>query len=167
MGGGKHMDSEKEVIISFVFKRSGKKEVSFSEFYLTLSIDLNWFTPEDAKNLTKDMIKNGLLLEEKETVTPGFDISNIKTPSGFRPSKQVFKEEQKMEKKEEKDVLTKIIQKIVEKTDEKQKTVFEKIKNISEERNITIEVAALVFGKEFDIVFDDLLRDVEKTVLEN
>ena len=139
------MDSEKEVIISFIFKRSGKKEMSFSEFYLTLSIDLNWFTPEDAKTITQQMIKKGLLSEEKENITPGFDISNIKVPSGFYPTKQVLKKEESSQQKPIKqDVLTTIIKKIVEKSDEKQQTIFEKIKNIAEERNITIEVAGQI-----------------------
>ena len=159
------MDSEREVIISFIFKRSGKKEISFSEFYLTLSIDLNWFVPEDAKNLTKEMVKKGLLLEEKEKVTPGFDISNIKIPAGFRPSKQAFKEEPQEDNKSEEDVLTKIIKRIAEKSNEDRKNVFEQIKKISEERNITIEVAALVFGKYFDILFDDLYEYVEEKIL--
>ncbi len=159
------MDSEKEVIISFIFKRSGKKEMSFSEFYLTLSIDLNWFTPEDAKNFTKEMVKKGLILEEKEKITPGFDISNIKIPAGFRPSKQAVREEKKEKKTDEVDVLTTIIGKIAEKSKTGSKEILDGVKKISEERNITIEVASLVFGKEFDIVFDDLYNQVEKTIL--
>jgi len=159
------MDSEKEIIISFIFKRSGKKEMSFSEFYLTLSIDLNWFTPEDAKNLTKQMIKTGFLSEEKESITPGIDISNIKVPSGFFPTKQVLKKDESAQQKPIKqDVLTTIIQKIVEKTDGKQQTVFKKIKNLAEEKKLTIEVAALVFGKEYNVVFDDIIKQAEKTV---
>ena len=161
------MDSEKEVIISFIFKRSGKKELSFSEFYLTLSIDLNWFTPDDAKNLTKEMIKNGLILEEKEKITPGFDISNIKIPASFRPSKQVFNEVKKEKTICEVDVLSKIIGKIAEKTDRDEKNVLEDVKEIAEGRNITIEVAALIFGKEFDIIFDDLYEEIEQKISSN
>jgi len=159
------MDSEKEAVISFIFKRSGKKEMSFSEFYLTLSIDLNWFTPEDAKNITQQMIKTGLLSEEKENITPGFDISNIKVPSGFYPTKQVLKKDENIQQKPIiQDVLTTIIKKIVEKTNGKQQTIFEQIKNIAEERNTTIEVASLILGKEYNIVFDDIIGQVEKTI---
>ena len=159
------MDPEETIIISFVFKRSGKKELSFSEFYLTLSIDLNWFTPEDAKNFTQQMIKKGQLIEEKEIIKPGFEINNIKVPAGFYPSKDVLKEKKPVEpKKDNKDALTTIIEKIIEKTNEKQQTVFKKIKTISEELNITIEVAALVFAKEHDIEFNDLYDEVESKI---
>ena len=44
------MDSEKEIIISFLFKRSGKESLKFSDLYLALSMELNWFTPDDAKS---------------------------------------------------------------------------------------------------------------------
>ena len=159
------MDSEKEVIISFIFKRSGKKEMSFSEFYLTLSIDLNWSTPEVAKKLMQQMIKEGLLLKEKENIKPGFDINNIKIPAGFPPSKQAFKEEQTKQTAVEVDILTTIIKKIVEKTNEKQQIIFEKIKKLAEEKNIKIEVAALFFGKEHHLVFDEVYVEIENKIL--
>ncbi len=62
------MNDECKIIIAFVFNRAGKKEMSFSEFYLTLSMDLNWFTPDDAKTFTKNAIENSLLKEEKELI---------------------------------------------------------------------------------------------------
>ena len=43
------MPSELEIVITFVYNRSGKSELSFSDLYLTLSMELNWFTPDDAK----------------------------------------------------------------------------------------------------------------------
>jgi hypothetical protein len=161
------MDPEKEIIAAFVFKRSGKKEMSLSEFYLTLSIELNWFTPEDAKILTHQMINAYLLSKENENITPRFDISTIKIPSGFYPSKDVLKKDFLKSKEKNKDLLTIIIERIVEKTDEKQLVVFEKIKNISEEKNITIAIAALLVGQEHNIVFKDVLKEVEKTTFEN
>ena len=42
-------DSEMRIIIAFLFKRSGKEEMSPSELYLPLSMDLQWFTPNQAK----------------------------------------------------------------------------------------------------------------------
>ena len=51
------MNKEHKIIISFVFNRSGKREMSFSEFYLTLSLDLKWFTPDNAKSFTLNSIE--------------------------------------------------------------------------------------------------------------
>ena len=43
------MNSEAQKVIAFVFRRSGKKQIPYSDFYLTLSMELNWFTPDDAR----------------------------------------------------------------------------------------------------------------------
>ena len=156
------MASETETIIAFVFNRAGKNEMGFSEFYLTLSMDLNWFTPEDAKTFTKNAIEQKILTEEKELVKPGFNTDEIKIPIGFYPSKQIFnnkeKNDIKTEKKEE-NLLHTIIQRIAKKSNLDEKTIRKKVKKIEKEKNITTEVAALLVGKEFDIIFKDLLKE--------
>ena len=43
------MNNDYKIIIAFVYTRAGKKEMSFSEFYLSLSMDLKWFTLNNAK----------------------------------------------------------------------------------------------------------------------
>ena len=44
------MASEVKIIIAFLFHRSGKTELTSSEIYLTLSMDLNWFSLSKAKD---------------------------------------------------------------------------------------------------------------------
>ena len=86
------MASDAETIIAFVFKRSGKSELFYSDFYLTLSMDLNWFTPNDAKNFVNKAIESGLLERKDEKILPTFDIESINVPLGFYPSKIIFEE---------------------------------------------------------------------------
>jgi hypothetical protein len=155
------MASETETIVAFVFNRSGKKEMAFSEFYLTLSIELNWFTPEDAKTFTKNAVKQKILTEEKEIVKPGFNTDEIKIPIGFYPSKKVFKNKEKKDiknEKKEENLLQIIIQRIAKKSNLDEKTIIKQVKKIEQEKNITTKVAALLVGKEYDIVFEDLLN---------
>ena len=88
------MPSESEIIISFIFKRSGKAELDFSEIYLTLSMDLKWFTPDDAKKFVNNALKQKLLLKKYEGLRPGFEINKINVPFGFSPTcKNLDKEE--------------------------------------------------------------------------
>ena len=51
------MESDAEIIIAFIFKRSGKQKLKLSEFYLPLSMQLNWFSPQEAKDFVKIAIK--------------------------------------------------------------------------------------------------------------
>jgi hypothetical protein len=72
------------------FKRKGKEALKDSEFVLALSIDLNWFAPEQAKNVLSRAEKSGLLKREGELVQPAFDLSKIEIPPGFKPEPGIF-----------------------------------------------------------------------------
>ena len=112
------MVSDAETIIAYIFKRSGKSEIEYSEIYLTLSMDLNWFSPDDAKAFINKAVEKKLLKKTNEIIIPCFDINNIKVPLGFYPSKMLFKDTNSVKnKKEEKNIFTHIIKKIEDETE--------------------------------------------------
>ena len=151
------MVSEAEIIIAFLFKRSGKEELSLSEFYLTLSMDLKWYTPKEAKDFVKQALQDNLLTKKGESVKTSFDYKKIVVPVGFLPTKKIVKEkEEKLE--ESLDVIEKIINHIVEKTGESKQNIVKKIKEVEEEKNIVSEVAALLVGKEYNIDVEDFFE---------
>jgi hypothetical protein len=158
------MTSEAEIIIAFVFKRSGKTQLSHSEFYLTLSMELNWFTPESAKDFVNQSVKQKLLIKKDDQVKPSFDIKKITVPIGFYPSKQLFEKEDIETDIKEEDVLKKIIRCIIEKTELNEKKIIEKIKEIEKERNINSEVAVLLVGKEYDVPLEEFFEKIEKKI---
>jgi len=162
------MNSEYKIIIAFVFNRAGKKELVFSEFYLTLSMDLKWFTPEDAKTFIKNALQNGLLKEEDEQIKPNFNIDEIKIPLGFYPSEKVLQQkEAKKEKNQDENILDIIVEKIVEKSNLDKKTILKQLKELEKEKNITVEIAALLVGKDYNLVFDEILEKIEEQLLKN
>jgi len=159
------MPSESEIVISFLYKRSGKTKLSFSELYLNLSIDLNWFTPEDAKSFVNEALKQQLLIKKGEEIQPNFNYDKIIVPLGFTPSKQIFKEKKDIKQEEsEEDVLNKIIKIIVEKTNLDKIQIINDITSIASEKNITKEVAALLVGKEYNLDVDDFLKEIEQVI---
>ena len=162
------MNDEEEIIIAFLFKRSGKKELNFSDLYLTLSMELNWFTPEDAKKFLKQAIKNQLLNKKDELVTPSFDYDKIDVPMGFQPTQKVFQEKKIGKPREKKEnLLTVIIKEIVQKSKLDEQKIIGKIKKLEKTRNLTAEVAALLVGKEYDIVFEkDVLQKAEEEIFQ-
>lgn len=158
------MTSETEIIIAFIFKRSGKTELDFSEFYLSLSMDLNWFPPKQAKEFINMALKHKLLIKKDDQVKPTFDYNKISIPVGFYPSKQVFEEKEVKKSVKEEDVLKEIIRRIVEKTDLNTQAVIKKLQEIEKEKNITSEVAALLVGKDYDVVLKDYFDEIEQRV---
>jgi hypothetical protein len=158
------MNSEREIIIAFLFKRSGKSKLSFSDLYLTLSMDLNWFTPEDAKAFVSHAVEQKLLLKKGELIKPNFDYDKIVVPVGFYPAKMVFEEKEVERYEEERNVVKAIVERIVEKTGLDAQSIAEKIKDIEKEKNITLEVAALLIGKEYDVILDDCFEEIENKI---
>jgi hypothetical protein len=159
------MVSEEEIIITFLFKRSGKPKLSFSDLYLTLSMNLNWFTPEGAKEFVSFALKQKLLIKKGEAITPNFDYNKIVVPVGFTPSKMAFgeKEVKKRDEKEE-TVLNKIVKQLVEKTDLDKRQIVEKINATAKEKNISTEVAALLIGKEYNASLEDFFKEIEENI---
>lgn len=118
------MTSDSEIVIAFLYKRSGKEELSFSDLYLNLSMELNWFTPEEAKDFVNMAIKKNLLIKKDELIKPNFDFNKVVIPVGFIPSKSIF-EKKDVEEIREEDFFEKIVKRIVEKTKLDEKQVIE------------------------------------------
>jgi hypothetical protein len=159
------MDSEKEIIISFLFKRSGKEHLKFSDLYLALSMELNWFTPDDAKSFISVALEGNLLTKKGDLIKPNFDYKNTTIPIGFSPSKRVF-EINKTEKKEEtkETILEEMIKILIKKSNLDKSKITKKIDELAKEKNITEEVATLLIAKEFNIDFKKFFEKVEESI---
>ena len=159
------MASEHEIIIAFLFKRSGKQKISFSELYLDLSMNLNWFSPEDAKKFLNDAIKKKLLIKEDDQISSSFDVNKITIPIGFSPSKKILFDKKNKEFAEETNFLNQIVKRIHEKTNLNESQIIDKINDVSKEKNLIEEIAALLVGKEYEIEIDDFLKELDKKIL--
>ena len=154
------MTSELETIIAFLFKRSGKEELTPSDLYLPLSMDLQWFSPNQAKTFVNMALQQKLLIKKDGKLKPSFDYEKIVVPVGFRPSKKPI--EEKEVKEEKLDAIKTIITRIAEKTGQDEKSIIEKIKEVEKERNVRLEIAALLVGKDYDIDVDDCFDEIEE-----
>ena len=152
------MPSEEEIIIAFIFKRSGKVELDFSEMYLTLSMDLKWFTPDDAKDFVNNALKQKLLIKKAEALRPGFEINKIDVPLGFKPTSKIFDKKEKEPLNAS--ILNEIVEKIAEKAKIKKEDIYEKIKKIEQEKHINSDVAALLICKDFDIDLEKFVKNL-------
>ena len=153
------MSSEAEIIIAFIFKRSGKVELSFSEMYLTLSMNLKWFTPDNAKKFINNALKQQLLFKKAEVLRPGFEINKINVPFGFNPAgKNLYKEEKKPT---EINIFDEMVEKISRKNRIKKEDIYEKIKKIEQEKNINSDIATLLVFKEFGINLEKFYEKIE------
>ncbi len=158
------MNSEAHIIISFLFKRSGKDKLTEPEIYLPLSLELGWFSAKEAKGFVAYALQQKLLEKKDGLLTPSFDVEKITVPVGFLPTEKSFAIEKTELKEEEQNSIDVIVKQIVEKTGKEPKDVFEEIKQAETEKNILPEVAVLLVAKEHDVAVNGYFSSVEKAI---
>lgn len=139
-------------VVSMPFKRKGKDILKESDFVLSLSIDLNWFAPEQAKIILSEAEKEGLLKREGELVRAAFDISSVEIPQGFKPGKDIL---------EKKTLFSRIIDRIIARTGMEKRKVIALVNKRHEElaKMVFIEVSAILVAMENGIAVDDLVEE--------
>ncbi|KCZ70679.1 hypothetical protein ANME2D_02702 [Candidatus Methanoperedens nitroreducens] len=142
--------------VSVPFKRKGKEVLKESEFILVLAIDLNWFNPEEAKNILNHAQRAGLVKRDGEIVTPAFDISSVEIPPGFRPGSDIL-----LKNLEKKTLFDRIIERIIAGTGMEKRKVISLINKKQEELSklVEIEVSAILVALEHGVAVNDLLEE--------
>lgn len=144
--------SELTYTVSMPFKRKGKEQLKDMEFVMALSMDLKWFTPEQAKSVLSEAQRSGLLKRDGELVRPSFDLSKIEIPSGFKPQTVAI---------EKKTVFEKVIERIITSTGVEKRKVVSMINKKQEEfsKHVVIEVSAILVAIENGVLVDDLIDE--------
>ena len=159
------MESEGKIILTFLFKRSGKEKLTFSELYLGLSINLNWFTPEDAKKFIISAIEKKYLKKENDLIKPCFNIEKVSVPIGFSPTKQIFfQEEIKKTENKEKDLFSQMMLKIENISKLNKQKILDNIKKIEQEKKVIPEVALILLAKQKNIDLSEFFEKTEKKI---
>lgn len=80
-----------EHVVAYVFRKKGKI-ITISEFVFALSLDLKWFSPDQAESILKNAEKEGLVKIIDDLVEPLFDPGSLNIPIDFRPDQSIFAE---------------------------------------------------------------------------
>jgi len=160
------MSEEIQHIIAFIFKRSGKQQLSYSEFYLTISMELNWCAPHIAKEFTDQLITKGYLQKTDENLTPTFSLKTISIPTGFIPSKNVFDASTITQyiAPNQVNLYDQIVERITQHKTQTKDEIYQGIDQYKTTLLITQEIAGFLYAKKLDVPIDDLLKKM--TVLD-
>jgi hypothetical protein len=156
------MDSEAKIIIAFLFKRSGKKELRDAELYLPLSIELGWFTTKESQEFVKSSIQQGLLAKKSGVLTPTFALEDTTIPVGFIPSKRFSHEKQ--DEHHTQNSIDDFLLHICSKTNQQRNIIQEEISRESQEKNILFEVAALSIARKYNVDMPTWYNYVEQRI---
>lgn len=147
---------ELKQVVAAVFKLKGKPNLSEKELVNTLSYDLRWFSPNEARQIIAACRSEKIISGASDAVSPSFDAFGMEVPPDFKPDKGLLAHR----------VRESNYQRIVEKVSKDSKLSAEQINaEIASMRSAffaTDEVIALVVARAHGVDVSEFLDDVEK-----
>jgi hypothetical protein len=125
------------VAVAAPFRQRGTDTLAESEFVVALSLDRDWFSPDQAKRLVDVATGEGLLERVDDGLSPSFDTSGVEVPDGFVPDDDVLKERSTFER---------VLDALVDAGAEKHEAVAS-INELQQRLGVTVAAAAVVYGR--------------------
>ncbi len=86
-----------QVAVAVPFRQQGARSLGEGEFVVALSLDREWFSPDQAKRLVDVAVGRGLLDNSDGDLQPTFDVGDIEIPEGFTPDTDILREQSTFE----------------------------------------------------------------------
>jgi len=134
------------------FRQRGTDRMAESEFVVALSLDRNWFSPDQAKTLVDVATSEGLLEREADALVVGFDASTTTIPDDFRPGEEILQSRSTFEQ-----VLDAVVEAGVEK-----RTAVASINRLQSELGVTLDAAAVVYARSEGVGVDGIAAEVRE-----
>ena len=118
------------------FRHEGSREMGESAFVVALSLDRDWFSPDQAKRLVDVAASEGLLERDDGQLRVSFDPSSVDIPEGFTPAESILQERSTFER---------VLDALVDAGHDKQEAVAA-VNGLQSELGVTIEAAAVLYA---------------------
>lgn len=128
---------------------------------LSLSMGLHWFKLEDARAVVAKAIAQKLVEETEGGFKPSFDLSSVDIPLDYSPSEDILAEDQV------EDVFMSVVDRIVNATKLEKTTVISNVNKMKSRMGVTIEVAALMVARSYDVDVSRYYENVQNNLIEN
>lgn len=128
------------------FRNRGVESMSESEFIVALSLDRDWFSPDQAKRLVDVAATEGLLERADDDVLVSFDPASVEVDENFEPDDSVLQQRSTFER---------LLDSIVDSGVEKQTAVAD-INRLQSELAVSVEAAAVLYAKRNGLDVTDL-----------
>jgi len=126
------------------FLTRGTRRLTGSEVVVALSLDRDWFTPDQAQRLVDVAESEGLLARDGDALTVRFDPETVELPDGFVPEEDVLRE---------RDAFERLLDALVEAGADKREAVAG-INELQSELGVTVEAAAVVYARRQGLAVD-------------
>jgi len=137
--------------VAVPFRQAGQASMPESEFVVALSLDRDWFTPDQAKRLLDVAASEGFVTRTDGHVTVEFPADDVAVPEGFVPEESILQERSTFER---------LLSAIEDAGVEKQSAVAE-INALQADLGVTVEAAAVVYARRRGV---DVAADAERAI---
>ncbi|QSW99135.1 DUF2240 family protein [Haloterrigena alkaliphila] len=135
------------VAVAAPFIQNGTRRLQENEFVVALSLDRDWFSPDQSKRLIDVATQDGLLERTDDGLEATFDPSDVTVPDEFVPDEDLLRERSAFER-----VLDTLVAEGVEKHE-----AVGAINTLQQELGLTIEAAAVVYARREGVDVSDLV----------
>lgn len=119
------------------FRQRGVERIGENEYVVALSLDRDWFSPDQAKRLIDVATGQGLLSRDDGNLVVEFDPDDVTIPENFVPDESILQEQSMFEQ---------VLDLVVTDGVEKQEAVAS-INRLQSELAVTVEAAAVVYAR--------------------
>lgn len=130
------------------FVQNGTDRLGRSDFVVALSLDRDWFSPDQAKRLIDVATSEGLLETDDDQLVVTFDVGSVTVPEDFTPEESILRQRTTFER---------ILDAVVETGTDKQDAVAA-INGLQTELGVTLEAAAVVYARRQGLTIDEHLK---------
>jgi hypothetical protein len=144
--------------IAAPFRHTRKTGMKKNELVYYYALDRKWMSTEQANQLLRRAEEDGLLNQENGLYLPGFDISAVTIPVGFKPTSAIFERDDPMQ-----ELISRIAR--VRKVEETE-IVAEMNKVIREgfDNNLLPPSALIILAKKYQVPCDDLIVSLKQAI---
>ncbi|MXR51338.1 DUF2240 family protein [Halovenus sp. WSH3] len=138
--------------VAVPFRQRGVERMTESEFVVALSLDRDWFSPDQAKRVVTVGAGEGLLERTDDDVIVEFDPASVDIPEDFEPTEEILRQRTTFER---------ILEAVVDSGIDKQTAVAE-INQLQSELAVTIEAAAVLYGRRNGLELPELAQQARQ-----
>ncbi len=131
--------------VAVPFRQRGKSCLGEGEFVVSLSLDRDWFSPDQAKRLVDVAAGRGLLDREDGDLVATFDAGAVDVPEDFVPDESILREQSTFER---------VLDALVDAGIEKQ-TAVAAVNEKQRELAVTLEAAAVLYARQNGVDVSD------------
>ena len=143
-----------ETTVAVPFRQHGTDRLGEGEFVVALSLDREWFSPDQAKRLIDIAAGRGLVERDEGDLVAAFAPGDVEIPDGFTPDESILQSQSTFER---------LLNEIVADGVEKQEAVAA-VNRLQRDLGVTIEAAAVLYACRRGVDVDDLAAELKRSL---